>query len=147
MSSSRSGTRRLRGPLILLAVCAVLGCILLVALAYSASAGTSESAPTRAGLIYANNVMVWIHQPVIVHTRNAELGALPSILPSLTNTALRQNVNTADLIRRFGAHRRVQVLVLSGMYNSLPPDEGVNIQGEVIVLTDLKTDKVLFLTD
>jgi hypothetical protein len=138
---------RIRRPLMLLAVFLVLGAACLGAVAYTASAGSPGTDATEAGLSYSRTVMQWIHGPSIVHTRAISLAALPALLPHLTTPALRDDVNTSDLIRHFGPRRQVEVMVLSGTYNSLPPDEGVNIQGEVILLVDRKTNKVLFLTD
>jgi hypothetical protein len=122
-------------------------CIVLVYVVHSTVAGSSGgSAATQAGLQYARTEMVWIHGPSIAHERTATMGALPALLRTLASTSLRKDVNTADLIRRYGPHRRIDIIVLSGVYNSLPPDEGVNVQGEVLILVDPQTDRVLFLT-
>jgi hypothetical protein len=135
-----------RGWVLLLCI-GVLGCILLGFVAYSALAGSSGGSPaTQAALRYARAEMVWLHGPTIVHERTATLGELPALLPSLANTTLRKDVNTADLIRQYGPNKKVDIVVLSGVYNSLPPDEGVDVQGEVLVLVDAQTNRVLFLT-
>jgi hypothetical protein len=139
---NRKGRRRL-----LLLCIGVAACIVLAYVAHSIFAGSSGgSAATQAGLHYARTEMVWIHGPSIALERTATMGALPALLRTLPSTSLRQDVNTTDLIRRYGPHRPVDVIVLSGVYNSLPPDEGVNVQGESLVLVDPRTDRVLFLT-
>jgi hypothetical protein len=140
------GRRRGRRRLLLLSV-GVAACIVLAYVAYSAFAGSSgRSAAAQAALRYARTEMVWIQGPSIAYERTATMGALPALLRTVASTSLRKDVNTADLIRRYGPHRRIDIIVLSGVYNSLPPDEGVNVQGEVLVLVDPRTDRVLFLT-
>lgn len=132
---------------VLLLSIGVAACIVLAYLAYSAFAGSSgHSAAAQAALRYVGTEMVWTQGPTIAHERTGTMGALPGLLQTMANTSLRKDVNTADLIRRFGPHRRIDIIVLSGVYNSLPPDEGVNVQGEALVLVDPRTDRVLFLT-
>jgi hypothetical protein len=132
---------------ILLLSIGVPACVVLAYVAFSVFAGSpGESAATQAGLQYARSEMVWTHGPSITHARTGTTGALPVLLRSLANTTLRQDVNTRDLIRQYGPRRKVDIIVLSGVYNSLPPDEGVDVQGEALVLVDVKTNKVLFLT-
>jgi hypothetical protein len=140
-----AGSRRSRA-LLLLSI-GVLACVALAFVGYTAFAGSSGSnKATQAGLAYARSEMVWIHGPSIVHARTGTIGDLPALLPSMANTTLRQDVNTRDLIRQYGPERKVDIIVLSGVYNSLPPDEGVNVQGEALVLVDVENNKVLFLT-
>jgi hypothetical protein len=134
-------------PRVLLLSIGVLACVALVFVAYRAFAGApAGSKAAQAGLRYARAEMVWTHGPSVVHARVGTIGDLPTLLPSLANTTLRQDVNTRDLIRQYGPRRKVDIIVLSGVYNSLPPDEGVNVQGEALVLVDVESNKVLFLT-
>lgn len=137
--------RHRRSRVLLLSV-GVLVCIGLAWVAYSAFFGSSGgSNATQAGLRYARAEMVWTHGPSVAHQRTGTTGMLPALLPALANTTLRKDVNTADLIRRYGPNRKIDIIVLSGVYNSLPPDEGVDVQGEVLVLVDARTNRVLFL--
>jgi len=140
------GRRRGRRRLLLLSV-GVAACIVLAYVAYAIFAGSSGgSAATRAGLQYARTEMEWVQGPSIAFERTATIGALPAQLRTMASTSLRKDVNTAGLIRHYGPRRPIDVIILSGVYNSLPPDEGVNVQGEVLVLVDPRTDRVLFLT-
>lgn len=121
--------------------------IALAYLAYSAFAGSpGRSVAAQAALRYVGTEMVWTQGPTITQERTGTMGALPRLLPTMASTSLRKDVNTADLIRRFGPNRPIDIIVLSGVYNSLPPDEGVNVRGEALVLVDPRTDRVLFLT-
>lgn len=123
-------------------------CIVLAYVAYSAFAGSpGRSAAAQAALRYAGTEMVWTQGPSIAHERTGTMGKLPRLLQTMASASLHQDVNTADLIRRYGPHRPIDIIVLSGVYNSLPPDEGVNVRGEVLVLVDPRTNQVLFLTD
>ncbi len=125
----------------------VVGSVLLALAAFALvdrSSGRSDA--TQAGLQYARSEMVWTHGPSIAHQRAGTVGELPALLPLLAGATLRHDVNTAGLIRQYGPNRQVDILVLSGVYNSLPPDEGVNVQGEALVLVDPQTNRVLFLT-
>ena len=127
----------------------LLGAVICVALAFLAYLHVSSSPAGTAGdaaLRYARTEMVWTHGPSVLHERAATMGALPALLPRLANVMLRNDVNAADLIRRFGAGRKIDIVVLTGVYNSLPPDEGVDVQGEVLVLLDPSTERLLFLT-
>lgn len=139
----RSRRRRLLLPLSI----GVPAGVVLAYLAYSAFAGSAGgSTATQVGLRYARAEMVWTEGPSVVHERTGAMGELPALLAALATTTLRQDVNTTDLIRRYGPHRKVDIIVLSGVYNSLPPDEGVDVRGEVLVLVDAQTNRVLFLT-
>jgi hypothetical protein len=35
------------------------------------------------------------------------------------------------------------MVVLHGTYNTLPPDEGVDLTGDVVVLVDVRTNRVV----
>jgi hypothetical protein len=131
----------------LLAPIALIVCAVVAWLAFSASAGSSTSAATQAGLSYARENMEWQSGPSVVQARTARVGELPGLLPKLLDTTLRRDVNMTDLVRHYGADRQVDAVVLTGVYNTLPPDEGLNIRGEVLALVDVKTNRVLFLTD
>ena len=124
----------------------VLVCIVFAILIYRHLSGSPAGTAGDAALRYARKEMVWTHGPSILHERAATMGALPSLLPRLASATLRNDVNAADLIRRFGPGRKIDIIVLTGVYNSLPPDEGVNVQGEALVLLDPSTDRLLFLT-
>ena len=121
-------------------------CIVLAVALHATRGASSPDGAAQAGLHYARTEMVWTEGPVIARRQAGTRGALPALLPRLVTTTLRHDVNTSDLIRRFGPGRPVEILVLSGVYNSLPPDEGVDVQGEALVLVDPRTRRVLFLT-
>jgi len=47
-----------------------------------------------------------------------------------------KDINVPELIHQFGANRQVGLIVPSGVFNSLPPDEGVVEHSQVVVLVD-----------
>jgi hypothetical protein len=58
----------------------------------------------------------------------------------------QHDVNVPDLIHRYGANRSVDMVVVHGVFNSLPPDEGVVVRGTVVVLVDARSTRVLLMT-
>jgi len=95
---------------------------------------------------YGRQEVVWSQGPSIESKRVVPLSRLSAALASAVPAATGQNVGTAALEKRYGPRRRVAMVVLRGTYNSLPPDEGVNVSGDVVILVDVKTDRVLVLT-
>ncbi|HEX6506164.1 MAG TPA: hypothetical protein VF221_00880, partial [Chloroflexota bacterium] len=146
-SSARDHVLTRRRILRVMVPAAIIICLAAGWLVYSASAGSSTSSATRAGIAYAQDTMEWTSGPTLTHARVARVRDLPAVLPQITGAALRQDVNTADLQRRYGPDRQVDLVVLSGVFNTLAPDEGVNVHGEVLAVVDVKTNRVLFLTD
>ncbi|MGH2441649.1 MAG: hypothetical protein ACRDFX_00600 [Chloroflexota bacterium] len=100
----------------------------------------------RTALAYSQQ-MVWQSGPNVRSTHVIRLHDLKTALHRYVFPRVASDVNTGDLIRRFGANRRVALVVLSGVYNSLPPDEGVMIHGQAVVLIDARTNHGLFLTN
>ena len=113
----------------------------------SASATSSQNRAGAAAMSYARTTMVWSSGPGVHSVQVVPLRNLAATLRASAPSALQQDVNVADLIRRVGPDRRVALVLLSGTYNTLPPDEGVIVNGEVAAIVDLKTNRVLLLTD
>ena len=90
--------------------------------------------------------MAWERGPTVAWSRLVRLGELDAALQPV-HLAGRHDVNTVDLIHRYGKERQVDLVVLQGRFNTLPPDEGVNVNGEVVVLVDMKTRHVILMTD
>jgi hypothetical protein len=132
-------------------LCAGAGLIVVLCLAlgwigYSAVAQSQTRHAGDAALDYANHTMVWSAGPRVKSSQEVRLGSLQRVLTRSVSRSVRYNVNVPDLVRRFGARREVALVVLSGTYNSLPPDEGVNLRRDVVAVVDAHTDKVLLLT-
>jgi hypothetical protein len=79
--------------------------------------------------------------------RVVPLDELKAALSGRVPAHVAQDVNVSDLIARYGPKHRVALVVLSGSYNSLPPDEGVPVTGDVVALVDQPSNRVLLLTD
>jgi len=114
--------------------------------------GLSPSSPplnaaTQAGLVYSRDYMLWNSGPRVRSAQVLPLRLLPRALASSVSVSVRRHVNVPDLLRRYGPNRQVVLVVLYGVYNSLPPDEGVEIRGDAITLVDPKTNRVLLLMD
>jgi hypothetical protein len=90
--------------------------------------------------------MVWTHGPGVQSVQTVPLAQLPDAMRPLPSS-VRDNVNVSDLLRRFGRRERVAVVIMTGTYNSLPPDEGVDVKGQVVALVDTRDDRVILLTD
>lgn len=137
------GRRRvlwIAGPLVLLA--AAFG---LYIFALSPSSGGSSV--DQAALRYAGQQIVWNQGPTVQSTHIVRLGDLQHTLAAATPPRVANDVNVPALIQRYGAGRQVALVVLSGEFNSLPPDEGVVARGDVVVLVDTKTNRALYVND
>ena len=133
---------RLLGALLLVALCA-----LLLWYALAASATSTQSRAADSALTYARQYMTWSSGPALQSTHTLPLRHLTSALTRYTPSRVARGVNVPDLLRRYGPNRQVALVVLYGVYNSLPPDEGVNVDGDVVLLVDARTNRVLFVTD
>jgi len=128
-----------------LAVGVLLAIVLVVALIVITSSGGSSqtSAVDQVALSYAERQMVFNSGPEVRSTHTLLLRNLSHALATYTRRSVAKDVNVRDLIRRFGANRRVTLVVLSAVYNTLPPDEGVVVNGQVVVLVDTRTNRPL----
>jgi len=115
--------------------------------ALSASATSTQDRAGQAALSYAQQRLVWNSGPSVQSVHLVVLRKLRPALAASVPPSTAQNVNLDDLIHRYGANRLVALVVLHGVYNSLPPDEGVNVNGDIVVLTDARTDRILLVTD
>lgn len=144
-STDRRRTRRLK---LLIGFTVAVLCIVSLWIGYWTFAGSpAPDRATQAGMAYARQTVVWIHGPTVQRVRVVPMRDLAATLRTTSDTALRHDVDTTSLVREYGPAHRVEVIVLAGTYNSLPPDEGVDVQGDVLVVVDKETNRVLFLTD
>ena len=104
----------------------------------------AQQQATQTGLQYSRTTMVWGKGPSVTSSQIVALSGLNTALGPM-HLAVQHHVNTADLVHRYGATRRVDLVVLHGTFNTLPPDEGVNLTSDVVVLVDMKTRHVLFM--
>jgi hypothetical protein len=107
------------------------------------SSSSPQQKATQAGLDYSKNTMAWEKGPQVQTSSIVRIHSLPR---ALRNLAARHDINVPQLIARYGGNRSVDLVVLAGNFNTLPPAEGVNIYGQVVVLVDLKTRRVLLMT-
>lgn len=119
--------------------------VTLVWVGLSASSPSEESRVDAAALSYARGNTVWTKGPAVRATRIVRLKDLNAALAATTPGSVRPHIAVSDLIRQYGPEREVGLVVLTGTYYTLPPDEGVNLNGNVVVLVDVKTNKVLLL--
>jgi hypothetical protein len=137
--------RRLAAALIIIG--AVLVALVVVGFQLARSVDVSGQAQaTQTGLQYSRTTMAWERGPTVAWSRLVRLGGLDAALQSV-HLAGRHDVNTAALIHRYGKERQVDLVVLQGRFNTLPPDEGINVNGQVVVLVDMKTRHVILMTD
>jgi hypothetical protein len=137
---------RLLAPLLLLAICLVAGAILLVTQVDGSGAPSAQQRATQAALHHGRTTMVWESGPVVQSSRVIRLGQIAHYVHRL-NPPVRNDINSASLIRQYGRNRSVDFVVLFGKFNTLPPDEGVDVHAQVLAVVDMKTDKTLLLMD
>ncbi|GAC1472752.1 MAG: hypothetical protein NVS2B16_28680 [Chloroflexota bacterium] len=139
-----SRTRRFIWPVVALVL--LVGGVGIALFAFAGAPTTADRRAVQRGENYGRQEVVWSQGPSIESEKVISLNQLSSTLASMVPTTTQQNVAAMPLARRYGARRRVAVVVLRGTYNSLPPDEGVAVTGDVLVLVDVKTDHVLLMT-
>jgi hypothetical protein len=140
--SPDSRVRRILGVLLGLILCIILVSVLL--------ANRSTAAHDRAAdaaLQYAKQYMTWSQGPKVSSTHVVPLGGLSVALRRYVPAPLRDDVNAGQLSRTYGLKTKVSLIVLSGTFYSLPPDEGVNVNGDVVAIVDVRTNRVLLVTD
>lgn len=91
--------------------------------------------------------MVWIKGPTVVSARVIQLRDLEKNLRVEVSPAVWRDVNVRALRRQYGPNRQVGLVILSGVFNSLPPDEGVVVHADVVVLVDARTNHGIYLMD
>jgi len=125
----------------------VLVCLVVYrVLAYVSPRSSAGFRAQQTGMDYAQQYFVWAHGPTVVSQQTLPLGRLPAALHSAVPVAVSQDVNTDQLLQQYGPHRTVALDVFHGTYNSLPPDEGLQLTGDVVVLVDVARNKVLLAT-
>lgn len=139
---AKRDTARLPAALFLIALVLAAGVAVLgYEIVHSSSSAQQE--PTQAGLVYSRKTMLWEKGPQVQTSRTVHLHSLSRALRGL---AARHDIDVPQLIKRYGGNRSVDLVVLAGKFNTLPPAEGVDIYGQVVVLVDVKTRRVLLMT-
>lgn len=134
-----------------LSALALLGVIVIAAaVIWYQNATAAPSAAQRAGTIarsYAARTTLWNSGPTVTEVRVVPLTRLATTLRRTVTTQIADDVNVADLQRRVGTNRQVALVVLHGVFNTLPPAEGVTVTGNMVAIVDMRTRKVLLLTE
>jgi len=127
--------------LFLLALIAVLAFVI-----WQSSRGpTSADRAQSAALSYSRNYMAWSSGPQVQNVHIVPLREVERTVRVYVHVPYR-DVKLGGLLTQYSPQRSIAVVDLHGVFNSLPPDEGVVAPGDVVVLVDVKTDKVLLLT-
>jgi hypothetical protein len=139
-------SRRLRWVLAGIVVMVVAFGILAYLLLQPASTpSTATQRFNQAALRYAGTQIVWSTGPAVKSTHILPLRDLAAALKTAVRPSVARDVNTSDLIRRYGPDHEVALVVLAGDFNSLPPDEGLVLNGELVVLVDTARDRAIYL--
>lgn len=146
MHRTLAGPRR-RFARLLLALIAVIVLSSVILLTQSSIVTSRTSSIGQAALGYAGQQMVWIKGPTVVSTHVIRLRDLAKRLRVEVPPAVWSDVNVRALLRQYGPTRQVGLVILSGVFNSLPPDEGVVVHADVIVLVDPRTNRGIYLMD
>ncbi len=129
---------------------ALLGVIVLAAAAvWVENVTAAPSAAQRAGATarsYAARTTLWNSGPTVRKVRIVPLSSLQAALRASVSPRVAADVNVSDLEHRYGSRRQVALVVLHGVFNTLPPDEGVTVAGDMVAIVDIPTQRVLLLT-
>lgn len=140
----------MRRPVILIPVLLIIAAAAVVAMLWGTGViGTAQSDPVgSSALAYAHARTLWTSGPTIRSERVVPLDQLnAALVQASVPLHIRQDVNVPDFIAHYGATHRVALVVLFGSYNSLPPDEGVPVTGDVVAIVNEPSNTVLLLTD
>ena len=96
------------------------------------------------GQSYAKQTMVWNKGPVLQGTYPIRMGDLARALRAHVPASVDNRVPIQALIKQYGVKPRIDLVVLTGVFNTLPPDEGVTEPGTAIVLVDAVTEACAF---
>jgi hypothetical protein len=127
-------------------VAALLICLPVAWFAATSLASHDQNAVTVAALRYAQGQIVWTKGPEVRSAHTVRLRELRSALHAYAPGRVGRDVNVGALIRQYGPNFRVGLVLLSGDFNSLPPDEGVTLH-DVVVLVAIRSNTAFFLTD
>ena len=144
MSVPTRRRRILPVAVLLAAVFGITGGLFLVISSQSATPGTQIG---PAALAAARNQMEWMSGPTLQATYTVPLRRLEKTLRSAVPRHVADDVNVAGLRQQYGPERRIGLAVLRGVFDSLPPGEGVIVHGNVVVLVDIKTNHVILVDD
>lgn len=130
---------------------ALLGVIVLAAaVVWVENVTAAPSASQRAGDTarrYAARTTLWNSGPTVTKVQIVPLTGLARALHRSVTLQVADDVNVSDLQRRFGRRHQVALVVLHGVFNTLPPAEGVTVTGNMVAIVDLRTQRVLLLTE
>lgn len=113
----------------------------------ASSSAPGDNPASQAALSYARTRTAWTAGPTVQKVRTVRLSRLSAALRAAVGHRIAQDVNVADLEQRYGRNHEVSLVVLHGSFNSLPPDEGVPVNGDMVAIVDARTNTVVLLTD
>jgi hypothetical protein len=143
-AATRQAQTRLIAALFLIAV-VLAAAIAIAGYEIVHSSSDAQQRATQTGLDYSRNTMIWEKGPQVQSSAVVPMHSLPHALLSAPQS-VQHDINVSDLIKQYGRNRLVDLVLLRGKFNTLPPGEGVDIYGQVVVLVDMKTRRVLLMT-
>jgi hypothetical protein len=137
-------SRRLRW--VLAGMVALVAGFIVLAIVLLQPASTATPPPyEQTALRYAHTQIIWSKGPSVQSSRILPLRRLAAALRTSVTPGVARVVNVPDLLHRFGPNQRVALVVLFGSFNSLPPDEGVVIASQVVVLVQMPQNRAIYL--
>lgn len=136
---------RLAWAVILLSV-VVVAAVAVVLITTFIGGGSSDT-PGQIALRDARTQLVWNRGPFLKGTYPTTMADLQRTLDRYLPAHVAQDVDVAELRKTYGPTRRIDVVALTGVFNTLPPDEGVTAPGTVVALVDPLRKHVILVTD
>lgn len=109
--------------------------------------GKTPQTSGQIALAYTRSNLHWIRGPYVQATYPTTVGRLQQTLYRHVPIRVVQDVNVRQLVRKYGSKPKVDLVVLTGVFNSLPPNVGVTGPGTVVALVDPVRRRVFFVTD
>lgn len=109
----------------------------------------SLNSPNRDGaaIEYAKMQIVWSSGPTVASSHTLSMKRLEKALELYAPAHLREDIDVSGLIKQYGENRKIVLVILRGTYNSLPPDEGRIVTGDIAVLVDVQKNQGFYLMD
>jgi hypothetical protein len=99
-----------------------------------------------AAVTYGRTQMVWDRGPRAASSHIVPMRDVTAAVTQYASPGIASHFNARVLVRQYGPDHRVAVVVLTGSFNSLPPDEGVTLT-MAVALVDVPSGRVILVID
>lgn len=108
----------------------------------------NTQSPGQVAMSYARRTLQWNQGPYLKGTYPTTMGSLESTMKRhQVPKHVMQDVNVQRLLQQYAPTLKVDLVVLTGVFDTLPPDEGITGPGTMVALVDPRQHRVLYVMD